>query len=176
MSLNVFISDNQTHSSLFSFTDFLFVIKQELEFQTSPQSTIEDLISINNALDQLEAAQGLVKYAQQYLNLDIKLSWYEKVQRWTGSNKLFLCSLLSCHWNAFSIETYFSLFIAALEKYEELQKQNPNDLEIMIGRMRCMQFLSDWDGVARVAEQVEKILLFVRCEKSSKCSLFFPSV
>jgi len=98
---------------------------KEIEFQTSPQNTIEDLIYINNALDQLEAAQGLVKYAQQYLNLDIKLSWYEKVQRWT----------------------------AALEKYEELQKQNPNDLEVMIGRMRCMQFLSDWDGVARVAEQ-----------------------
>jgi hypothetical protein len=52
------------------------------------------------------------------------------------------------------------LLLAALEKYEELQKQNPNDVEIMLGRMRCMQFLSDWDGVARVSEQVIFTLLF----------------
>jgi hypothetical protein len=66
------------------------------------------------------------------------------------------------------------LIVAALEKYEELQKQNPNDLEIMIGRMRCMQFLSDWNGVARVAEQV-KILLFdfVWSEKNSQILSFF---
>lgn len=55
---------------------------KEQEFQQQPANTVEALISINNQLQQPEAAVGMLVYAQQHLNVELKESWYEKLQRW----------------------------------------------------------------------------------------------
>ncbi len=101
---------------------------KESEFRQNPQSTIEQLIYINNELHQLEAAQGLLKYAREQLQVPIKTTWYEKVQRWT----------------------------AALEQYDKQQVDSPDDLNIMLGRMRCMASLSDWEGVSNLVDTALK--------------------
>ena len=46
---------------------------KELEFQTSPESCVEALISINNQLRQPEAAIGILTYAQQTLHMELKV-------------------------------------------------------------------------------------------------------
>lgn len=46
---------------------------KELEFQNSPESCVEALISINNQLRQPEAAIGILTYAQQTLHLELKV-------------------------------------------------------------------------------------------------------
>jgi FKBP12-rapamycin complex-associated protein len=79
-------------------------------------------------LHQLEAAQGLLKYAREQLQVPIKTTWYEKVQRWT----------------------------AALEQYDKQQLDFPDDLNIMLGRMRCMASLSDWEGVSNLVDTALK--------------------
>ncbi len=43
-----------------------------LEFQESPGTAVEALISINNQLRQPEAAIGVLTVAQQTLNVDLK--------------------------------------------------------------------------------------------------------
>lgn len=51
---------------------------KEMEFTASPQTAIEALIHINNQLRQPEAAVGVLTYAQQHLNMELKESWYAR--------------------------------------------------------------------------------------------------
>ena len=57
---------------------------KETEFRSSPATCIEALISINNQLQQPEAAIGILLYAQQNHSIELKESWYEKLRRWEG--------------------------------------------------------------------------------------------
>lgn len=61
---------------------------KEIEFQTSPATTCEALISINNHLDLPEAAVGILLYAQQHYDIELKESWYEKLQRWDQAKEV----------------------------------------------------------------------------------------
>ena len=46
---------------------------KELEFQDSPATAVEALISINNQLRQPEAAVGVLTVAQRTLNIELKV-------------------------------------------------------------------------------------------------------
>jgi len=83
---------------------------------------VEDIISINYQLQLHEAAQGMLKEAQHTEGITIKLSWYEKLQKWS----------------------------TALEAYEKAQIENPRDMEITLGRMRCMHDLGKWDALSEL--------------------------
>jgi len=154
---------------------------KETEFHSSPTGCIEALISINNQLDQPEAAVGILKFAQQQahgygqygyrashmtgaalgafasdvtggggggaaagggaaggaggdggsllgfgVGLDVQEGWYEKLGRWED----------------------------ALEAYERKQVENPNSLSLVLGRMRCLKALGEWqrlDSLSRDA-------------------------
>ena len=56
---------------------------KELEFskQQTPEA-VEALITINTQLQQPEAAEGMLRYSQERMNLDLRESWYEKLHRW----------------------------------------------------------------------------------------------
>lgn len=56
---------------------------KELEFQKqqTPEA-VEALITINTQLQQPEAAEGMLRYSQERMNLDLRESWYEKLHRW----------------------------------------------------------------------------------------------
>ena len=56
---------------------------KELEFQkqNTPEA-VEALITINTQLQQPEAAEGMLRYSQERMNLDLRESWYEKLHRW----------------------------------------------------------------------------------------------
>ena len=86
---------------------------------------VEDIISINYQLQLHEAAQGMLKEAQSTQGVAIKLSWYEKLQKWS----------------------------TALEAYEKAQLENPKDIEIKLGRMRCMHDLGKWDSLSELCLQ-----------------------
>lgn len=88
---------------------------KEIEFQSSAATTCEALISINNQLDLPEAAVGILLYARRNHDIELKESWYEKLQRWDQ----------------------------AMEVYEQKQKEAPNNMDITMGRMRYCFFLSN---------------------------------
>ena len=54
---------------------------KELEFQSSPHTAVEALISINNQLRQPDAAVGILNVAQKELHMDLKESWCVRVLR-----------------------------------------------------------------------------------------------
>ncbi len=99
---------------------------KEIEFKTSPQESIESLISINNELQQPDAAVGILKCAQGMRGMSLQPSWYEKLQRWED----------------------------ALEEYEVKQLQSPNELKITLGRMRCLDALGSWKRLSAMCEHV----------------------
>ncbi|XP_063292058.1 serine/threonine-protein kinase mTOR [Pelobates fuscus] len=91
---------------------------KELEFQKGPTPAIlESLISINNKLQQPEAAAGVLEFAMRhYGELEIQATWYEKLHEWED----------------------------ALSAYEKKLEVNKDDAELILGRMRCLEALGEW--------------------------------
>lgn len=89
---------------------------QTKKMEANPVSVVEALIHINNQLHQHEAAVGILTYAQQHLSVELKESWYEKLQRWDE----------------------------ALEAYTSKASQTTS-VHAVLGRMRCLAALARWE-------------------------------
>eukprot|EP00003_Mantamonas_plastica_P010783 TRINITY_DN2025_c0_g1_i1.p1 TRINITY_DN2025_c0_g1~~TRINITY_DN2025_c0_g1_i1.p1 ORF type:complete len:2240 (+),score=782.23 TRINITY_DN2025_c0_g1_i1:702-7421(+) len=98
---------------------------KEIEFHNNHDpETIEALISINNQLQLSEAAVGVLLFAQEKQNVELKESWYEKLNRWDE----------------------------ALDGYETKQMEEPLNLEYTLGRMRCLNALGEWERLAQLTQ------------------------
>lgn len=99
---------------------------KEVEFIQEPTtSTIESLISINNQLHQTDAAIGILKHAQQHHDLQLKETWYEKLQRWED----------------------------ALNAYDQREKAGEDSFEVTMGKMRSLHALGEWEQLSELASQ-----------------------
>ncbi|DBA66640.1 TPA: hypothetical protein ACH3X2_002209 [Trebouxia sp. C0005] len=98
---------------------------KEHEYQSSPETAVEALISINNHLRQPEAAVGILTLAQQHLHMELKESWYEKLNRWDEA-----------------LEAYN-------RKYQETPLGSPANLEAALGRLRCLGALAEWEVLSQ---------------------------
>ncbi|WAR26259.1 MTOR-like protein [Mya arenaria] len=99
---------------------------KEEEFHRGPTTdTLEALISINNKLQQPESAAGVMQYAEKHHRADLKIQegWYEKLHEWTR----------------------------ALSAYDKKQEQNPENENLMLGRMRCLEALAEWQQLHQLA-------------------------
>ncbi|QLQ82667.1 hypothetical protein HG537_0H04300 [Torulaspora globosa] len=99
---------------------------KEVEFIQEPTtSTIESLISINNQLHQTDAAIGILKHAQQHHDLQLKETWYERLQRWED----------------------------ALNAYDQREKAGEDSFEVTMGKMRSLHALGEWEQLSELASQ-----------------------
>ncbi|XP_058788970.1 serine/threonine-protein kinase mTOR isoform X2 [Phymastichus coffea] len=113
---------------------------KEDEFHKNRSSAVfESLISINNKLQQKEAAEGLLEYVmnqqqqQQQENkgnqqegkqeLKVQVRWYEKLHNWDK----------------------------ALHLYRERLEVDAQDVESTLGEMRCLEALGEWGQLHEVA-------------------------
>ena len=99
---------------------------REIEFESNPQNVIESLISINYGLQQPEAANGILIYAQKNLSIDMKEEWYQKLHRWED----------------------------ALRSYQAKLMRSPKAEDALIGQMQCQRALSDWEALSKTAEEI----------------------
>ncbi|XP_077998557.1 serine/threonine-protein kinase mTOR-like [Glandiceps talaboti] len=102
---------------------------KEEEFHRGPSTVILGaLISINNKLQQPEAATGVLQYAMKNYRAELQIqeTWFEKLHDWEN----------------------------ALSAYERKQEQIPDNIELTLGRMRCMEALGEWRSLHNVS--VEK--------------------
>ncbi|KAF2210767.1 hypothetical protein CERZMDRAFT_99368 [Cercospora zeae-maydis SCOH1-5] len=102
---------------------------KELEFNAEQNaSAVEALISINNQLQQTDAAFGILKKAQGYNDVDLKETWYEKLQRWDEA-------------------------LMAYQEREEREMANEDKVsfEVVMGKMRCLHALGEWDTLSQIA-------------------------
>ncbi|KAI8892612.1 FAT domain-containing protein, partial [Globomyces pollinis-pini] len=99
---------------------------KELEFISEPlTNTIESLISINNQLQQPDSAIGILTFAQKNHDVELKETWYEKLQRWDDG----------------------------LLAYERKQIEDPTSLDATLGRMRCLHNLGEWEQLSQLAQE-----------------------
>ena len=99
---------------------------KELEFEEEKTpNTVEALISINNQLQQSDAAVGILRNAQKYRDFELKETWFEKLQRWDE----------------------------ALQAYQRRERDDPTSFEVTMGKMRCLHALGEWDILSNLAEQ-----------------------
>ncbi|XP_042007638.1 serine/threonine-protein kinase TOR-like [Salvia splendens] len=109
---------------------------KEMEFEGAcsnrmdgnPVAVVEALIHINNQLHQHEAAVGILTYAQQNLGVQLKESWYEKLQRWDDALK------------AYTVKA--------------TQASTPHlVLDATLGRMRCLAALARWEELNNLCKE-----------------------
>ncbi|KAH8902209.1 phosphatidylinositol 3-kinase tor2 [Coniochaeta sp. PMI_546] len=102
---------------------------KELEFlQDQSSGAVEALIFINNQLQQSDAAIGILRKAQLYKDgIQLRETWFEKLERWDE----------------------------ALAFYNKREQEIPDDqavpLEIVMGKMRCLHALGEYDSLAQLA-------------------------
>ncbi|GAB7363647.1 hypothetical protein MBLNU230_g4217t1 [Neophaeotheca triangularis] len=100
---------------------------KELEFNAEQNSSaVEALISINNQLQQTDAAFGILRKAQGYNDVDLKETWFEKLQRWEE----------------------------ALQAYQRRERDEGAAVgfEVIMGKMRCLHALGEWDTLSTIAQ------------------------
>ncbi len=98
---------------------------KELEFLSEQNSSaVEALISINNQLHQSDAAIGILRKAQVYRDVDLKETWFEKLQRWEE----------------------------ALQAYQRREIEEPDSFEVTMGKLRCLHALGEWDVLSSLAQ------------------------
>ncbi|KAL6964513.1 non-specific serine,threonine protein kinase [Sarracenia purpurea var. burkii] len=109
---------------------------KEMEFEgarsnkmdANPVAVVELLIHINNQLHQHEAAVGILTYAQQHLDVQLKESWYEKLQRWDDALKAYTA--------------------------KASQVSSPHlVLDATLGRMRCLAALARWEELNNLCKE-----------------------
>lgn len=103
---------------------------KEAEFNAGANSqVVEVLISINNKLQQKEAAQGLLERVMESRDdkLQVQVRWYEKLHSWK----------------------------TALDFYNA---RDQSDEEAQLGRMRCLEALGEWSSLNETAEQLWPLL------------------
>ncbi|KAI2189712.1 phosphatidylinositol kinase- protein kinase tor1 [Ophidiomyces ophidiicola] len=99
---------------------------KELEFEQDQNSgAVEALISINNQLQQFDAAIGILRKAQAYRDVELKETWFVKLQRWEE----------------------------ALAAYKRRELTDPNSFEVTMGKMRCLHALGEWKMLSDLAQE-----------------------
>ena len=87
---------------------------------------MEALITINNKLQQKEAAAGLLNYVMHHkCDMEIQVGWYEKLHNWDK----------------------------ALELYQERLYVDDNNEEARLGQMRCLEALGEWNSLHSLVEE-----------------------
>ncbi|KAL2490207.1 Serine/threonine-protein kinase TOR [Abeliophyllum distichum] len=109
---------------------------KEMEFEgahsnrmeANPVAVVEALLHINNQLHQHKAAVGILTHAQQHLGVQLKESWYEKLQRWDDALKAYTA--------------------------KASQVSTPHlALDATLGRMRCLAALARWEELNNLCKE-----------------------
>lgn len=99
---------------------------KELEFEQDQNSgAVEALISINNHLQQSDAAIGILRKAQAYRDVELKETWFVKLQRWEE----------------------------ALAAYKRREQIDPDSFDVTMGKMRCLHALGEWKMLSDLAQE-----------------------
>ena len=98
---------------------------KELQFEQDQNSqSVEALIHINNQLQQSDAAIGILRRAQAFGEVELKEVWFERLHRWEE----------------------------ALAAYQKREKIEPENFELIMGKMRCLHALGEWKLLSELAK------------------------
>ncbi|XP_022763546.1 serine/threonine-protein kinase TOR isoform X3 [Durio zibethinus] len=147
---------------------------KEMEFEgacskkmdANPVAVVEALIHINNQLHQHEAAVGILTYAQQHLDVQLKESWYEKLQRWDDALKAYTAKANQASSRHLVLEATLGQMrcLAALARWEELNNlckdywtpaEPSARLEMAPMAANAAWNMGEWDQMAEYVSQLD---------------------
>ena len=103
---------------------------KEKEFRENASlPLVEELISLNNQLQNYDAAAGLIEYTKQVSqneteqNIELNQAWYEKLGRWQQ----------------------------ALDIYESKLRDDGQNPQLLVGKLNCLHELGDWEALDETA-------------------------
>ncbi|XP_050299177.1 serine/threonine-protein kinase Tor [Anthonomus grandis grandis] len=115
-----------------------------LRSNSKNHQVIESLISINNKLQQKEAAEGLLQYVMRQGNdVQVQVRWYEKLHNWDK----------------------------ALGLYQEKLAVDSSDQEACLGQMRCLEALGEWSQLHNLAINKYELLTGDNKQKAGRLAL-----
>ncbi|KAJ3431054.1 serine/threonine-protein kinase mtor [Anaeramoeba flamelloides] len=140
---------------------------KEIEFQLDPKLSIEGLIAINNQLEKPQAAIGILKFAQKNLNLELKETWYEQLNRWQNALNAYQNRINRINHNQnvdgnnqsgtnnnnhhssndkmINTNNRQTIFLQS--------NQNLTITQVVLGKMRCLNALCEWDELIQMAQE-----------------------
>lgn len=109
---------------------------REGDFRAMPSAAlVESLIGINNQLQQIDAANGVLRYAASKYGIALKETWFEKLQRWDEALASYKLILLDETNNI---------------NNSEQNSEKSNDWDIALGAMRCYHALGEWSELEKL--------------------------
>ncbi|RYY33978.1 hypothetical protein EON62_03700, partial [archaeon] len=150
---------------------------KEIEFHRTGGATIEALISINNHLDQSEAAVGILKYVQQQTHGFGQYGYRSShmvaggvfahahdgstvggfapmssdARAGSGSGMLSSGAGLDVQEGWYE---KLGRWEDALDTYERKHMENPSNMQYAVGRMRCLEALGEWQQLHVLTQEV----------------------
>jgi hypothetical protein len=112
-------------------------------------------------LGQHEAGNGLLKKAKAMAKagtMEIPISWYEKIHNWSEVSKV-----------KETAETYGQ---QVLSVYNTNQQKEPENLLIMLDRMRCLFHLGEWQQLSSLARRAQGLNSDSDSEMKNMIALF----
>ncbi len=97
----------------------------EENYRSNPEANVERMISLYTQLRIPSAAIGVLGQARGRFKIELDESWMERLQRWD----------------------------TALEMYEDKARADPTALEPVMGRLRCLKALGEWELLSRAADE-----------------------
>ncbi|CAF0752879.1 unnamed protein product [Brachionus calyciflorus] len=114
---------------------------------------LEQLVTLNHELQKNEAAVGVLDFASKYLqNLNsqtrVKERWYEKLHEWQKALNIYERELSVEH----------PIIGTSIYLVNEPNKLNETKLDLLMGRMRCLNGLGEWPRLNHSCSNLLKVL------------------
>lgn len=98
----------------------------EDNYRASPEGNVERMIGLYTQLRLPDAAIGVLAHARARFQIELDESWMERLQRWDR----------------------------ALVMYEDKLKQDPDNINAVMGKLRCLKALGEWEQLSVAADEV----------------------
>jgi hypothetical protein len=130
---------------------------------------LEQLVTLNHELQQTEGAIGVLDYSSKYLkSLDsqtrVKIRWYEKLHQWQKAITIYekeLSTETPTLGNLLSGQGSLNFPVTETSRLTE------NRLELLMGRLRCLKGLGDWQRLNISCNDLLRILNGIEPASSS---------
>ncbi|KAJ3427307.1 serine/threonine-protein kinase mtor [Anaeramoeba flamelloides] len=142
---------------------------QEIEFKKNPNNkkVLSSLININNKIQQPESAYGILKYAIETYNVEIKESWFEEIKRWEDALNFYNNKLKLLNKN--NNQSDDNQITNENGNNDQIINNHNNDgssdgsnigenwFDIKLGKMRCLRALGEWDKLELLSQETWKV-------------------
>jgi len=157
---------------------------RESDFELPNEKIIESLFSLYSDMGQPEAASGLLVFSKNKLDIELRMSSYENIQRWEDAledykkrekfpdKEIFFIPKLRCHFELNEWETIIGLYDGIFESQKQTDIEKKKEGMFYAAQSAC--YLNLWEKMEKYLQcspddELEKdFLSAILCIKQNK--------